>query len=153
MLCHGETLGPNRQQIKKISYKTSGFNLIELMIVVTIAAILATLTLPIYSHHLAKKKRLRAELTLQRISSALEEYFVVNYSYEHFSLSDFGFPETLPHSQYRLAIHANAGHFRVIATPFGTQAKRDSRCGALSVTDMGERNISGPGNATKCWMG
>src|SRR5438132_2154423 len=110
MFCYGKTFGGNCQQTAgQVSTNSLGFSLLEIMIVVVIAVILAGITFPIYSQHLVKKKRLHAEMTLQRISSALETYFVANYSYEHFSLSHYGFPENL--SQYHWAIYTDSGHY------------------------------------------
>lgn len=150
MFCPRKALSHHRKPVKKI---ITGFSLTETLVVMAIALILLAATFPIYSHHLAKKKRLHAEVTLQRVSSALEEYFVVNYSYKNFHIDNATLEKALAQSQYRIAIHATDGHFRITATPYGTQASLDADCGALSLTEKGERLISGSGNVDQCWVG
>lgn len=153
MFCYGKKISADRNEVARPIMHNSGFSLMEMMVVVVIAAILAAITFPIYSQHITKKKRLQAELTLQRVSSALEEHYVVKYTYKHFALRDFGIADTLKKSQYHIVIHANNKHFSVAAVPFGSQAKHDIACGTISMNDMGEKNISGSGSSDQCWVG
>lgn len=148
MLRRGETPCYPSNTTKKINH---GFSLIEVLIVMSIAAILAASALPVYSGYLTKKKRLYAELALQRVASALEEYFVVHYSYQGFSLDNTELQHALARNQYALQIHTNTEHFHITATPINTQAQHDQSCGSLSLTETGQRGISGTGWVDACW--
>lgn len=59
----------------------SGFNLIELMIVVVIVSIIAAIALPSYQESVAKSKRADAQGALYALASAMERGFTENTTY------------------------------------------------------------------------
>lgn len=59
-----------------------GFTLIELMIVVVIIAILASIAIPSYRNHICKVERNQAKADLQAFAQAMERYYTTNnFSY------------------------------------------------------------------------
>jgi type IV pilus assembly protein PilE len=69
-----------------------GLSLIELMLTLAILGILASIALPEYSQHYRRAQRLTAEVELLKLTSALEEYFVINNSYNGANLEKLNFP-------------------------------------------------------------
>jgi type IV pilus assembly protein PilE len=59
----------------------SGFTLIELMIVVVIVAILATIALPSYNNYLRRGQLTEATNNLSAFRIQMEQYYQDNYSY------------------------------------------------------------------------
>lgn len=82
----------------------NGTQLIELMITVSILAILALVALPIYSQYQEQAYRLQAQVELKKVASALENYFLRNNTYENVSLANLQIEEQL--KAYRLIINS-----------------------------------------------
>ncbi len=61
--------------------KTNGFTLIELMIVVAIVGILASIAIPSYQKSILKSRRADARSALLGFANALERHFTENFSY------------------------------------------------------------------------
>lgn len=59
---------------------TSGFTLIELMIVVAIVGILSSIAYPSYVEHVLKGRRVIAQGELLAFASAMEQYYIQNGS-------------------------------------------------------------------------
>lgn len=59
----------------------SGFNLIELMIVVAIIGILAAIAVPIYTHYVYRSKQVEAKTLLMTIKTEQEQYRAENQKY------------------------------------------------------------------------
>ncbi len=61
--------------------ESKGFTLVELMIVLMIAAVLAAISLPTYSEYVRKGKRTAAKIVLMELAQAQEKYYVQNMTY------------------------------------------------------------------------
>jgi type IV pilus assembly protein PilE len=70
--------------------KTQGFSLIELVIVVTILGILASIILPTYQDHVLQSRRSEARAALQDIQN-LEYEFFQNYK-RYGTRDEIGYP-------------------------------------------------------------
>lgn len=132
--------------------KYSGFNLIELMIVLIIIGILSAISFPIYSEHIIQERRMEAEMNLIKLSGALEKYFILNNTYQHATLHQLNISEKIAGNQYQLQIvSATDSDFVIKAVPLDHQAEKDSSCGNLMLDSAGVKKITGTGTFKKCW--
>jgi len=132
-----------------------GFTLIELMVVVTIVAILASIALPAFTDHIRKGRRADAAAFLADIVARQQQFLLDRRAYAT-SVTDApstgGLGLTIPanvaaHYSISMATVNNPPlNFTLTATPQGAQAAE--RCGSLTITSSGVKTVSGTGN---CW--
>ncbi|WP_305909805.1 type IV pilin protein [Methylomarinum sp. Ch1-1] len=131
-------------------HKNNGFTLIELMITVTILAILAAIAYPAYNDYIVKSRRSDAKSAILKMQLAEEKWRANNPSYTA-TLSDLNYPNSYsPDGYYELAISNNtANTYTITATPVsgGLQAG-DSDCASMSMDQNGTK-ASSPSSA--CW--
>jgi len=151
-------------------HRQRGMTLIEVMIVLAIVLILATLAYPSYAGYVTKSRRIEGQVALLETMQQQERYFMRNNTYAAFSAStveagEGGTPQFRPwssasaqRSAYELEGRACAGQavadcIEVRATPGTAQVDsrfRDPDCGTLTLDSVGRRGASGPSAAT-CW--
>ena len=140
--------------------RVRGFSLVELMVVLVIAAVLAGIALPAYTHYLERSRRTAAIQGLLEIASRQARYYASTNAYAD-KLSTLGYASdsvAVPSADapyYLLSIASmtpaageEAAHFSLQAVPQGSQA-RDS-CGSLGYSDLGLRSASADSVAA-CW--
>jgi type IV pilus assembly protein PilE len=145
-----------------------GFTLIELMIVVAIIAIIAAIAYPSYINSVVKTKRAAAEGCISEYANYMERYYTTNMRYDQ-DLNGAANAVLAPTLTLDCASAANSGAdytfsvtatkptdtppntYTVTATPIGVQLSRDTKCGAVSVNQLGTRAISGSGTVADCW--
>ena len=146
-----------------------GFTLIELMIVVAIVGILATIAFPSFNSYLVKSRRAEAKAMLQQAAMWMERNQAATYRYnkdvedkniDNARLTALGFDRTpatgTMHYQIQFSsISANA--FVLSATPQGSQATDDATCGTLALNSSGLRgkldgtNVKADSDTEDCW--
>jgi type IV pilus assembly protein PilE len=137
------------------SFKRSfGFTLIELIIVVAIIGILATIAVPAYSKYVIQGKRSDAKAALLSAQLAQEKYRANNTTYA-ITLSAANIASTSPGGYYTIALSGTptASAYTITATPVSTFT--DSDCGTFAVNKDG-KTTSGTGQTTaakvnECW--
>lgn len=146
-----------------------GFTLIELVVTMLIAAILAAVAIPAYSNYVRKAHRTDAKNALLDMASLEERYFSTNYIYSS-SFTDLGYGTA------GTSINVGSGYYSVSApvignaqpptpTSPGTPATysitaiaindqfKDTSCRTFTITSAGVQTAtdSGGNPATTCW--
>lgn len=125
----------------------SGFTLIEVMIVVAIIAILASIALPNYLQHLLTSNRASAKACMSEFAQAYERRYTTNMSYAGDAIVLGCQTEGGLDTRYTLTAANTATTFTITATPIGAQVK-DTLCGTLTLNQVGAKGAADPG---KCW--
>ena len=105
--------------------KTSGFSLVELMVVVSILTILAIVAYPTYTSHMTKTRRTNAMGLLMQDAAFLERCYTLNGNYNSCT--------TLPYAQspssgttiyytISIAVGSSGSTYTLTATPTEVQA-------------------------------
>lgn len=134
---------------------SSGFTLIELVIVLAIVAILAAIAFASYRGQVVKSRRAAAATCLLERAQYMERYYTTYLSYDStpaavISQCD---NEVTPFYQVSLVPGSlGAKSFTLRAVPQGAQASSDGKCGTLSITAKGVRGETGTAaSADDCW--
>lgn len=142
----------------------TGFTLIEIIIVLCIVALLATLAIPSYQHAVIKGKRAEGRAALMRLMQQQERYYSVHTTYIAFSATsndEHARPfiwysgASAQRSSYEISAEACDGKglrhcIRLMARP-GTDrvnaSFRDPLCGTLTLNSRGDASAA----AHDCW--
>jgi len=129
----------------------AGFTLIELMVVVAVVAILASIAIPSYQEQVRKSRRAQAKADLVEYMQGAERFFTVNNTYVGYALPNAQSPrEAGATARYTLAASTQTATQMVLtATAVGAQA--GDRCGDLSVSNTGLKTESGGAELADCW--
>ena len=116
-----------------------GITLIELLIVIVIVGILATIAVPMYTGHMARARRADAKTALEQLRAAEEmrraEYG--SYSTDLAALhTSWGGPDGTV-GQYTITLAATATTFTGTATPLAGSRQEDD--GALTIDHNGTK--------------
>ncbi|NCT67346.1 MAG: type IV pilin protein [Rhodanobacteraceae bacterium] len=131
---------------------TRGFTLIELMIVVAIVAILATIAYPSYQEHVRKTRRAQGKADMLELTQRLERTYTTDRKYTAATSIcgvDLNSPATGT-AYYTLTTACAATTYTITAAPQGTQTS-DTRCGTLTIDQLGQKTASGSQGAAGCW--
>jgi type IV pilus assembly protein PilE len=150
--------------VNQAHFKSLGFSLLELMVTVTIAAILAAIAIPNYIDHVRRAHRSDATAALLTIQTAQEKSYL---QYGRYAVGGelsaaptattpgLNIATTTTSGLYTLAItsaSAGASDFTATATATGSQAN-DTKCVTLIVDSTGAKisKDSGGVATTECW--
>lgn len=144
--------------------KPFGFSLIELMIVVAIVAILASIAIPSYRQHVIDSNRAQAEACLLELAQIMERSYTENFTYDVDLDGDGSLEqasEDVPALQcvnelngdYAFSLTAVASDsFTLQAAPQGGQSSDDNKdCGNLTIDETGQKGAAGSGSVDLCW--
>jgi type IV pilus assembly protein PilE len=139
-----------------------GVTLVELVIVLVIVGILASIAVPTYSEYVRRTHRAEGKSALLKLAAAQEQYYVQNNTYATAAKlstappAGLGIPATTENGRYTLAIAdgADATGYTATATAAGSQLK-DTQCASFTINQLGQKTAtkSGGGDATdECWL-
>lgn len=137
-----------------MSRRSSGFTLIELMIVVAVVAILAAIAYPSYAESVRKGHRGQAKADLLELTQLLERHRTVNRTYDGFDMGGFESSPRTGAEHYEVGLSdADASGYTLTAAPSSAAQRKDARCGALSINQAGTKSIgdSATGSVSDCW--
>lgn len=118
-----------------------GFTLIELMITVTIVAILAAIAYPSYTRYVQRGYRSEGIALLNDATARIERYYAQNNSYDiGTDLSKIGLAAASSTGKYSLSVTSSATSYAFSAAPQGAQA--NDTCGTLTINQAGNKTSS-----------
>jgi len=143
----------------EVANRMRGMTLIELMVVLIIVAVLASLAVGSYRRYVLRANRTDATSALLRIQVAQEKYFLQNNAYTTnvtaVPPTGLGVASPTTNGFYTLAVTGDPASTNNIATSFlatatatGAQTA-DTSCLTMTITDQGQRS-SAP-STTECW--
>jgi len=155
---HPQLLAPTANRV-------SGFSLIELMVVVAIAAILVSIAAASYQSQVQKSRRTEARTALLDLATREERYFSTNNLYSALP-ADMGYASFTPvgSGYYNVTIVVTAANpatvpptqagYLITATSTGIQVA-DTSCQSFTVDQTGTQASTNTGGATTtstCWQ-
>ena len=133
-----------------------GLTLIELMVVVVVMAVLASVAYPLYTNQIQKSRRADAKTALQTIALAQERYFTINGEYA----------AGLTSLQVSTAVQGGAsdeGYYSITLTRAGADNEQftataavagaqtaDTNCAQFTIDHLGVKTATDAGG-TNCW--
>ena len=130
--------------------KKNGFTLIEMMIAVAIAGILAAVAYPIYSQFVYKGTRAEAMSALLDIANRQEQHYADNHEYTN-DLQRLRVATTTEKGMYAIQVVSDGSSFTGTATPNDTPATKDKECTSFSINDLGQKLATGTIDSSECW--
>jgi type IV pilus assembly protein PilE len=117
-----------------------GFTLIEIMVVVVIVGILASIAYPSYLDYVLRSHRVDAQAVLMEGAQALERCYTLGNSYTG---CDPDFRDLSAPDRYNLTTAINSQDFTLTATP--QNAQTPDSCGTMTLNHLGVKTPS------TCW--
>jgi type IV pilus assembly protein PilE len=147
-----------------------GFTLVELVIVMLVAAVLTAIAVPMYLNQVRESRRTDARSALLDLAGREERYFATNDAYTNSSVN-LGYttaaqgnvwPQTVGSGYYQIGqptVTAAAGTtpatYSISATPVaGSTQAADTTCALFTVTSTGQEtalNSSSADESSTCW--
>lgn len=138
--------------------KQLGLTLVELMVVVAVLAVLASIAYPLFTNQVQKARRADAKIALQNIALAQERYYTINGEYAG-TLSSLQVSAPIQggvsdEGYYTISV-ARSGtdneQFSATANASGSGAQAsDSNCAQFRIDQLGTKTAT-DGGSTNCW--
>jgi type IV pilus assembly protein PilE len=136
----------------------NGMTLIELLTVIVVLGILASIAVPSYRNYLFRAQRTEATTALLNLQAAQEKFYLQNNAYTDQVAAappaGLGLMATTERGFYDITVtltNVDQGYTATADPVAGAGQADDTRCTQFSVTDTGARNATGPGGRDYCW--
>lgn len=136
-------------------HKNRGVTLVELMVVLVVIGILASIAYPAYTESIRESRRSEARANMLELAQYMERYYAANGRYV--TTAGGNTAPDLPYTQspkdgsskfYNLSVSgAGNSQYQLNATPIN--AMSGDRCGALTLSHQGVKGAGGDVN--DCW--
>jgi type IV pilus assembly protein PilE len=144
---------PLHNNLPRSARAARGLTLIEIMVVVALIGILASIALNSYQSSALKSRRYAAQSCLMEQAQHMERYYTSTnnpMSYTSAALPDASCSTNLA-SYYTFSLISSAQAFRVQAVASGTQT-RDTNCRTLALNQAAQQtSSSATATTTGCW--
>jgi type IV pilus assembly protein PilE len=146
--------------------KDSGFSLIELMVVVAIATLLAAIAIPAYNSQIRKSRRTEAKTAIMDLAAREERYYATQSTYSQDPVAlQYGAGAAWPVSTGNYYVIKNvaanaptanaAGTYLLTVTPAaGSTQLKDTSCQTFIVDQTGKQTSldnTGTDSTATCW--
>ena len=139
--------------------KKNGFTLLELLIVVAIMGILASIAMPAYQNSVRRSARAEAKTELLQVASDQERYFSNFSTYVDDALAlntpvVAGRDRTTQNGFYAISVEACGGGAITncfLATATAQNDQTADSCTTLTISDTGARGATGD-TVNECWQ-
>lgn len=136
----------------------NGVTLIELLTVIVVLGILASIAVPSYRNYLLRAQRTEATTALLNLQAAQEKFYLQNNAYTDQVAAappaGLGLMATTERGFYDIAVtltNVDQGYTATADPVAGAGQADDTRCTQFSITDTGTRGATGPGGRDYCW--
>jgi type IV pilus assembly protein PilE len=132
----------------------TGFTLIELMIVIAIIGIIASIALPSYQDYVTRAKIVEATSNLSDMRVKMEQYFQDARSYAGYVdasciLASTGKPAITDAKNFTYSCESNASTFKVTASGNVAQSMNGYN---YDINESNVKNSTVPGGSGACWI-
>jgi type IV pilus assembly protein PilE len=144
-----------RQGERVVRHEERGVTLMELLTVVMIVAILASIAIPSYRQYTLRANRTDAKTSLLSYAGSLERCYTRYNSYAFNSDVSLGCPVSFPQASqggmYQITAATRTDtKFKLVATAQGAQAK-DTGCATLTLDSTNDKGSTGTKTKQECW--
>jgi type IV pilus assembly protein PilE len=139
-----------------------GVTLMELLVVITILALLATIAVPTYRRYLIRAQRAEAKVALLQLQTAQEKFYLQNNVYTDSitagSPSGLGLTSSTETGKYTVSVTledvdgvADQAYVATAAPRAGGGQTDDAQCRNFTIDERGTRGNSGTSGPAICW--
>lgn len=132
--------------------RQQGITLLELMIVVAVIAILASIAFPSYQNQVRQANRSAVQTEMMELAQNFERCRTRANSYNDCGIVAAFHEELTVSGRYQFNVVADVTTFTITAIPQATGGQNKDRCATLSLDHRGVRGTTGTGmTAADCW--